>query len=202
MVDQVNFPSGLIASQGLMQFNFKPSLALSARQFDTLDIDIRSFKEPLKRAIKQVIAPSFAENFIVNGRPVGWQAYADDTVTMKENDPKNKYGPDSILRRSGLLFKTMQQINIWTITSTQAAILDLPDKIWYGKVQQSGFGLTAASFKDPLHISPEQLKSLGAQGAMHVPARPFALLQDEDLDNIQDVFSRWLDERVIARLGL
>jgi phage gpG-like protein len=200
MPEQVNFPSGLVASLGLMQFDFKPSLALSARNFDTLDLDIRSFKEPLKRSIQQVISPSIAENFIANGRPDGWQAYADDTVEMKMDDPNNKYGPDNILRRSGLLFKTMQQYNIWTVTQTQAAILSLPDKIWYGNLHQEGFGQRATAFADPLRIPLDQLAQ--GQNKVYIPARPFATLQDEDLDKIQDVFSLWLDERVIARLGL
>jgi phage gpG-like protein len=200
MVDQVNFPSGLVASQGLMSFDFKPSLALSARQFNTLDVDVRSFREPLKRSIQRVIAPSFAQNFVSNGRPDRWQAYADDTVEMKMNDPTNRYGSGDILRRSGLLFKTMQQYNIWTVSTTQAAILALPDKIWYGNLHQGGFGQKATAFADPLHIPLDQLAQ--GQNKVYIPARPFALLQDEDLDKIQDVFSEWLNERVVARLGL
>jgi phage gpG-like protein len=199
-VDQVNFPSGLVASQGLLNFDFKPSLALSARNFDTLDVDIRSFREPLKRSIQKVIAPSFAKNFESNGRPNGWQAYADDTTQMKMDDPNNRYGPTDILRRSGLLYKTMQQYNIWTVSTTQAAILSLPDKIWYGNLHQEGFGQRATAFADPLHIPLDQLAQ--GQNKVYLPARPFALLQDEDLDGIQTVFGEWLDERIIARLGL
>jgi phage gpG-like protein len=200
MVDQVNFPSGLVASQGLMSFEFKPSLALSARNFNTLDVDVRSFREPLKRSIQRVIAPSFAQNFISNGRPDGWQAYADDTVEMKMQDPKNRYGPGDILRRSGLLFKTMQQYNIWTVSTTQAAILALPDKIWYGNLHQSGFGQLPSSFANPLQIPLDQLAQ--GQNKVYIPARPFALLQDEDLDGIQKVFGDWLDERIAARMAL
>src|SRR6202012_892431 len=196
MVDQVNFPSGLVASQGLLQFDFKPTLALSARNFDTLDIDIRSFKEPLKRSIQQVIAPSIGQNFLSNGRPDGWTPLSADTEVVKAQDPNTSFPVDSILRRTGLLWKTMQQYNIWTVTQTQAAILSLPDKIWYGNIHQAGFGNKASSFADPLHINLDELSK--AENRVYIPARPFAMLQDEDLDKIQDVFSTWLNERVIA----
>jgi phage gpG-like protein len=128
-------------------FSFTPSLALSAKQFDKLGVDIRSFREPLKRSIQKVIAPSIGQNFLSNGRPEGWAPYADGTAEMKARDPKNKYGPDDMLRRSGLLWKTMQQYNIWTVTQTQAAILDLPDKIWYGALHQAGFGMPSCHQK-------------------------------------------------------
>lgn len=191
-------------------FDFKPSLAMSARQFDKMGVDIRSFREPLKRSIQRVISPSIGQNFISNGRPEGWVPYADATVDMKMHDPKNKFGPEDMLRRSGLLWKTMQQLNIWTITQTQAAILTLPNKIWYGGIHQSGFGMQSSSvtagaggvgaLKGAI-LSPEQLRSAGAAASVNIPARPFAMFQTQDLDRVQEVFADWLEERVNARLA-
>jgi phage gpG-like protein len=200
MVDQVRFPSGLIVSQGLMQFEFKPSLALSARQFNKLGLDIRSFRVPLKRSIQQVIAPSIGENFKSNGRPDSWTPLSEDTQTIKEQDPKLRYGVDDILRRSGLLFKTMQQYNIWTVSQTQAAILSLPEKIWYGNLHQEGFGQHATAFADPLHIPLSELGK--SQNKVYIPQRMFAMLQTQDLDKIQEVFADWVAERAAARLML
>ena len=183
-------------------FDFQPSLALSARQFDKLDVDIRSFREPLKRSIQRVIAPSIGQNFIAHGRPEGWVPYADATVEMKMRDPKNKFGPEDILRRSGLLWKTMQQYNIWTVTQTQAAILSLPSKIWYGGLHQAGFGVTAAHVQPAkgMFLSPEELRA-SAANKVSIPARPFAMFQNQDLDRVQEVFADWLQERVDARLA-
>lgn len=185
-------------------FEFKPTLAMSAKAFDILDLDIRSFRVPLKRSIQQVAAPSIGKNFTSHGRPEAWQPYAEDTVTMKMNDPKNKYGPEDLLRRSGLLWKTMQQLNVWTITTNQAAILALPDKIWYGGLHQAGYGISAAAVTPAkgMFASPEELSAMGGAGKVRIPARPFAMFQTEDLDKIQEVFATWMMERATARLGL
>jgi len=186
-------------------YSFTPSLAMSAKQFNKLDVDIRSFREPLKRSIQRVIAPSIGQNFVSNGRPDGWVPYADDTVTMKMSDPKNKFGPENMLRRSGLLWKTMQQYNIWTVTRTQAAILDLPSKVWYGALHQGGFGVRASDVKPAkegsMFLSPQELHDMGARAKVQIPARPFAMFQTRDIDKVQEVFADWLQERVDARLA-
>lgn len=184
-------------------YSFKPTMAMSARMFNTLEADVRSFRVPLKRSIQQVISPSIGQNFISHGRPEAWQPYADATVQMKANDPKNKYGPEDILRRSGLLWKTMQQFNIWTVTEKQAAILQLPQKIWYGALHQAGFGMSAAAVTPAkgLFLSPEELKAMGGAASVSIPARPFVMFQNVDIDQIQEVFADWIQERVNARLA-
>lgn len=52
-----------------VQMFFTPSMGIMARRVDKLGLDIRSFREPLKRAIRNVVIPSIAENFAVGGRP-------------------------------------------------------------------------------------------------------------------------------------
>jgi phage gpG-like protein len=191
-------------------FDFTPTLSLKAAEFDALDIDIRSFREPLKRSIQRVIAPSIGKNFLAGGRPQTWTPLSDMTVPVKNKDPKTKFPVTDPLLRSGLLMKTMQQLNIWTITSTQAEIRDLPDKIWYGKVHQAGTtmqttaqqasGGTAEGFMNMIH----HIATGGASSerGQNIPARPFAMVQTSDLDAIQAEWEIWLNERIIARLGL
>lgn len=147
-----------------LQFEFRPSIGISARSMIVFGMDIRSFRVPLKRSIQQVIAPSFKKNFEAGGRPERWMPLADYTVEVRNSS-------QPILVRSGLLKRTMSQLNIWTIDTTKAALLDLPPKIWYGKIHQFG------------NIDN------------NTPARPFAVLQDDDWDGIEDVFARWLAER-------
>lgn len=147
-----------------LQFTFRPSIGISARQLNVFGMNIKSFREPLKRAIQQVIAPSFRRNFEVGGRPQPWAPLAEYTVEVRGSS-------EPILVRSGLLARTMTQLNIWTIDTQKAALLDLPPKIWYGKIHQFG------------NIDT------------NTPARPFAVLQDEDWDAIERVFARWLAER-------
>lgn len=163
-----------------LKTSFSPTIALSARKFDALDLSIRSFREPLKRSIQRVISPSIGKNFLAGGRPIVWVPLADYTLEAKGKDPKTRFPVNDPLLRSGLLMKTMQQYNIWTVTEVQAAILSLPDKIWYGNLHQAGT----------------------RSGAANIPARQFAMLQSEDMDAIQIEFEIWLNERIIATLGL
>jgi phage gpG-like protein len=189
-----------------LNFSFKPTMAMSAKAFDKLGMDIRSFRVPLKRSIQEVIAPSINKTFLAHGRPETWTPYADDTVRMKMSDPKNKYGSNFILMRSGLLWSTMQQLNIWTITTTQAAILDLPEKIWYGALHQGGFGQSGSAMFAQLggrFATPEEIKASGGKAFVHIPARPFAVLQDpQDLDGIAKVFDLWIAERIELGIGI
>jgi phage gpG-like protein len=148
-----------------LQFAFRPSLGISARRLDRLGLDIRSMREPLKRSIQQVLAPSFKKNFEVGGRPVPWEPLADFTVEQRGN-------ADPVLVRSGLLKRTIQQLNIWHIDMHKAALLDLPPKIWYGKLQQAG------------------------RDDQNLPPRPFVVMQDDDYDGIERVFAVWLAERI------
>jgi phage gpG-like protein len=162
---------GLRIDEGLT-FEFKPSVGLSAKRIDKLGMDIRSFREPLKRSIQRVLAPSFKANFRAGGRPERWQPLADETVELRGSSTP-------ILVRSGRLMKTIQQFNIWSINETQAAITDLPEKIWYGKVQQGGL-----------------VKGGKIDAAGNIPARPFVLIQGEDYDKIERVFQDWFVERM------
>jgi len=201
-----------IASLYNLGFDFNPSIALTAKNFDTLEIDVRSFREPLKRSIQTVIAPSIGANFLAGGRPETWVPLADATLPVKSKDPKTRFPVEDPLMRSGLLFKTMQQYNIWTVTSIDAKIESLPDKIWYGNIHQGGLGSPEPSAAEASGGTMEGFMSMiervlesgggGGQRGQYFPARPFAMVQTEDLDKIRDVFEIWLNERIVARLGL
>lgn len=162
----LNFGSSLVA------WGWTPQIGVYAGAWDTMGLDIRSMREPLKRSIQKIIAPSFAENFAAQGRPEGWQELSSATLL---NKARYNY-PDQILVRTGLLKKTIQQLNIWTISRTEATIQALPDKVAYGSLLQSG--------------------------TRNMPARPFAVLQDSDLDKIQEVFADWMLERALAHVGV
>jgi|ERR1700760_146188 len=199
-----------VASLYNLGFDFEPSLALTAKNFDTLELDIRSFREPLKRSIQQVIAPSIAANFLAGGRPDAWEPLSDATIPVKGYDPNTKFPVDDPLLRSGLLFTTMQQFNIWNVTTKDAQIMALPDKIWYGNLHQAGLGAPEATLgstgKSLMQVVSEALAGGAGGGSSqrgkYVPARPFAMVQTEDLDKIRDVFEIWINERIVARLGL
>jgi len=105
----------------------------------------------------------------------------------------------------------MQQLNIWTITTVDAKIEAIPDKVWYGNLHQGGFGTperSAAEVSGGTHAGfMSMMENVlagggGGQRGGYFPARPFAMVQTDDLDKIADVFEIWLNERIVARLGL
>jgi phage gpG-like protein len=166
-----------MAAQPILVLEFKPSLASVKRDLDALGVDIRSFNEPLKRSIQQVLIPSFRANFDAQGRPA-WAPYADTTIEFHQ-----MLGIDmskSLLVKTGALKRAAQQLNLWTITKESATFTSLPQGVWYGNIHQTG--------------------GKGGKGAGGViPARPFIMFQDEDGDKIAEVFAKWLDERIVKR---
>jgi len=168
---------GLRVDFGL-KFEFRPSIGIMAKNVDKLGLDIRSFREPLSRSIKEVLIPSFRKNFDVGGRPK-WQPLAEATIERRQEEG---FAAGPTLVRTGKLRRTMGQFNIWTVDREKAALLDLPDSVWYGKIQQGGYGFKGSARR-------------GTSAA--VPARPFAVLQSpKDYDDIERVFQKWLDERI------
>lgn len=170
--------SGVRVDFGL-KFEFQPSIGLTARAVNTMGLNIKSFREPLKRSIQQVLSPSFRKNFEAGGRPVPWEELSEVAVNMRGS-------AEPILVRTGELKRTIQQFNIWTVDRTKAAILDLPEKIWYGKVHQGGYGRRGS----------------GQSRAAGIPARPFVMIQKEDYEAIDKVFEKWLEERWILHMAM
>jgi phage gpG-like protein len=213
------FPSvrGLRLHDGIVSFEFRPTLGVLARDVDKLGLDIRSFREPLTRAVKQVMIPSIKKNFDAQGRP-GWEPLAEDTLLLR--DRIGKTGP--ILNRTGLLKRNMGYQTMWSITQEFAIIKDLPQRVWYGKVHQEGISSMRTRLrsevqkaaKKGIKLSPgaaakavqKQIdhEILSGQAAKHgrtnIPARPFVMFQDQDYDDIEEVFGKWLQERIDRNL--
>jgi phage gpG-like protein len=94
-------------------------------------------------------------------------------------------------------------MNIWSIDSERALISDLPDSVWYGKVHQAGYG--GGSGQKTVRIKNistglwDTFTEAGSEaGSGEIPARPFVVLQPQDIENIERVFSDWLGERIAA----
>lgn len=183
---------------------FEPSIAISARRIDRLGLDIRSFHEPLKRAIQQVMIPSFKQNFDDGGRPK-WTPLSPLTLQARAYRWSNA-GSLAPLMVTQALYKTVQHLNIWTIRKTEALIQDLPQEVWYGKVHQTGLlgrKKQVAKVLQTTGLTYSQLESrMQKSGILGViPARPFLVIQPQDVRDINDVFENWLDERVALAAG-
>jgi phage gpG-like protein len=198
--------SGLTFARTLtgVDFEFQPSIGLIAARIDKLGMDIRSFKEPLTRAVVQVMIPSFKENFDSEGRP-GWEPLAPYTVQRRKGHTH------PILFRSGKLRKVATSRGIWQISRNGAVITNLPGSVWYGTIHQAGLGgfgqrLDAARKKlgsgargrDVVGEAFDAMDEAGGdtRGAAAIPARPFIMFQEGDEDAIQEVFFDWLEERI------
>lgn len=139
------------------------TIAITAAKIDKLGLDIRSFREPLKRAIQEVVAPSLMRNFDEGGRPEAWDPLSEATLQIRA---KAGIGGSQILVRSGLLKRTMGQLNIWDINTKSAILKALPEKIWYGAIQDQGYsGSSMANL----------ISKLGHKGALQA-------IQDRQLD--------------------
>lgn len=153
----------------MIDVDIVPPPSFIAANFRDLGLDIRSFREPLKRSIQGVVAPSIQLNFDVEGRPMGWAALAKKTVDYKSS---HGYPPD-ILTRTGKLKRVAGQLNAWTITQEDAVMTNLPGAE-YGVFHQDGTRFMPARefaiIQDP-----------------------------DDVDEIEEVFSDWLAERFIRK---
>lgn len=161
-----------------LEFDFQPAPAIMATQFDTLGTNVKSFREPLARSIREVMAPSLATNFAVGGRPT-WNDLMPATVTRRA---ALGYGPTPVLVRTGKLKRVAGQQNLWTIDGPggTAAITSLPETVWYGQVHQTGAETEWGG----------------------ITARPWAVIQQEDMVEIEDIFLNWLDERINTDIAL
>jgi phage gpG-like protein len=173
-----------------------PGPLIIVASFEKLGMDIRSFKEPLERSVKEVIAPSLQKNFDVMGRPDRWQELAEATYAIKS---RLGFGNASrILMRTGLLRRVAGQLNAWDIDGQEGiAKMALP-RAEYGYIHQNGAGSGGnALYRRKSRTTGRIVETeVGSQG--YVPQRIWALIQKEDEANIEKVFGKWLDDRVKA----
>src|SRR5690554_865585 len=116
-----------------ISIDYDPEPTLLARQFYSLagDVRVRSLREPLRRAIREVIGPAFRENFAVGGRPRAWAPLAESTVRNK--------GHATPLIDSGTLQRIAGQLNLWTIDGVKGeARAENLGKAFYGLLHQVG----------------------------------------------------------------
>lgn len=168
----------MATGQPILVLEFKPSLSVIKKDLNDLGTDIRSFHEPLKRCVQQVMIPSIRANFDAQGRPP-WAPYAASTVEFHEMLGRSM--STSLLNKTGALRRTATTLTVWSIGQDEAKFNGLPGSVWYGNLHQSGG-----------HGGKQAGKGI-------IPARPFVMYQDEDGDKIVEVFARWLDERIAKR---
>lgn len=179
--------SNKLTSATFASITFEPSIGIAAGRIDKLGLDIRSFHEPLKRAVKEVMIPSIATNFALGGRPA-WEPLSAGTLEVRRNWGLTHTEP---LLWTQKLYRTAQQQNIWSISRDSAIINDLPSRAWYGKIHQAGY-----SGSGGMGMNKQGEITGHGRPVAAIPARPFLVIQPEDRTAITVVFAKWLDERV------
>lgn len=202
----------------ITSFEFQPSIGIMGKKFAMLAKELEDLHEPLTRSVHDVMTVSILENFISGGRPT-WDELSPATIARRR-----KLGQGTmILVRSGKLGEVASSERIWSIGRTTATVRDLPESVWYGKIHQGGYEggqfaggnwfrkyqvaarkalgpdeddkeVDALAFK----MFDKRLLSHGPapRQASSIPARPFVMFQDEDIDAIQLIFITWVEEKV------
>jgi len=185
-------------------WDFRPSIGIVARDMQLYGLAIENMKGPLITAVREVMIPSIRQNFLADGRPP-WEPLAPVTVNRFRHGAS---GP--ILYRTGKLEKAATSFNIWTITNTAATIRALPHSVWYGELHQAGFGTfgpfvqaaqaslgAGAGMQDVLREAFRLMDEARGGATQHrkvsIPQRKFIMFQDEDIDEIQEIFAEWLE---------
>lgn len=191
--------SGRAAGGMGITVDMDPSPLILVAQFNKLGLDIRSFREPLKRSIQQVVAPSLQKNFDVEGRPDNWVPLAVGTITQKARIGMNSTSARIPLFRYAKLYKQAGQLNLWKIDGLEGtAIAQLPENLFYGRIHQEGAnedGIGSVSRHKSRATGKYVEIAHGVQG--FVPQRMWAVIQDEDVDGIEEVFDAWVQERLL-----
>jgi len=208
---------------GILAFDFSPTIGILARDMDRMGVDIRSWRVPLTNAVRNVMIPSFQQNFEAGGRPDHWEPLSEATIEIRSRQGSGS----TTLVRSGALKRNMGFLSMWDITQDYAILKQLPNRIWYGALHQSGYGTTGAQIQTKIKQAAKSGRKLStgaaakmvmsdidaklkkalttgasigssADRAHPIPARPFVMFQDEDLPKIDDEFRKWIDMRVEA----
>lgn len=104
-----------------VEVDFVPRLEILVADFLAMGVQVKSFREPLHAAVRDVAAPAIRRRFADEGP--GWEPLAPATIEKK--------GHDRILFETGELGRVAGQINAWEIGRDQAKMSNIPERGWY-----------------------------------------------------------------------
>lgn len=205
-VQGLNVRGGITSSMApQLELDFEPSVIITTGRINKMGASFRSFREPLTDAIRKVMMPSIWENFESGGRPK-WAPLSEATLLIRR---RWGYSGTDPLTWTGRLSEVAASFEIWTITQSFATIQSLPAEVWYGKIHQVGYegaggkksGVSKGK-RDKTSLYAKQRAMLRGEisvergGAASIPARPFIMFQEEDVDSIHEIFDEWLAKKI------
>lgn len=186
--------------------NFLRNVIIDAGQIEKFEMNIKSFKDPLKTSLYEVVIPSIDRNFAAQGRPP-WKRLSQRTILNRlyEGFPR---GP--ILDKTGRLKRESLRKNIWKISATELNLMAnyYTQKIPYAKFHQ--FGARIPRSRIVRHITGRigpggtfrrfqfstqlQRNLTGEHGKL--PMRPFMQLTVDEEVQVYGIFFNWLSDKV------
>jgi phage gpG-like protein len=134
---------------------------------------LKSFKDPLSEVVDKVMIPSIRRNFEEEGRPK-WKGLAAMTIYKRSNKKVISSGSTHpILQDTKALLIAATSKRIWTITDSDATVTGLNDIVPYANFNQGG--------------------------TEKMPARPFIVFQEEDIEAAAVIFDAWMEEIAIKK---
>lgn len=185
MVDRLG--TGGVAGNAGFSITMLPNAAHLAGNITRFAGDIRSVEEPLKKARDEVLIPRIRDNFAdetAAGTP--WRDWSENTPFMPYH---TSFGPaNSILDVTGTLFREATSPGIWTIRNQE------------GEAYVSGSSFQRAPYARFMQEGAPNNTSPHGNPAP-IPPRPFIIINDKDLDDIDTIFKDWLEDRFTKRVA-
>lgn len=158
---------------GSVTIEFSPPIADIQAALMEIDRDLSNMRTPLTASIKQVIIPSIDANFEAGGRPT-WEPLSTETLGRRAREGTG----EKLLQVTGMMRTVATQFSRWDVGTEEAIISNWPAN-QFVKVAVHNSGGDHAGWSHNVHI----------------PARPFLMIQDEDADKIVDIFMAWMELR-------
>lgn len=134
----------------------------------------RNLREPFLEIAGTVLAPSITKNFQLGGRPNRWEAVLLDSNYRR----KHSGSSDTPLWVTGKLKNAAGAKVRFTVRANVMTYGNFPNASWFAGVHDAG--------------------STKAE----VPARPFAVMQTEDIDQIVRIFGEWVERQINKHVKL
>jgi phage gpG-like protein len=162
----------------LFNYTLVPSAHIIGREFGQLARGFRTFRVPLEKAVESVGIQHIIHQFEVGGDPA-WEPHAESTVERRSRQGTLGGYPQDILVESGALFAAATAKARWTITG---------DEAWY-----------SGNFPERVRYAPFHMTGANLARGGFMPARPFIQMTDQDVDEIQGIFGKWVDGIILTR---